>query len=115
MNRKYLSTITLALAALAAGNALAADPAAAKTREQVRAELLEAQRTGDIVNNGEIGGKLNELYPSRYPAKVTTQGLTREQVRVDLFEAQRTGDIVSNGEIGGKLNQLYPSRYPAKS
>lgn len=31
----------------AAGNAMAADPAAAKTRVQVQAELFEAQRAGD--------------------------------------------------------------------
>lgn len=69
MNRKYLSTITLALAALAAGNALAADAAAPKTREQVRAELFEAQRTGDIIANGETGAKLNELFSGRYSNK----------------------------------------------
>lgn len=55
MNRKYLSTLTLALAALAAGNALASDAGAPKTAAQVRAELLEAQRTGDIVANGDSG------------------------------------------------------------
>ena len=76
MNRKYLTTLTLALAALAAGNALAADAAAPKTRDQVRAELAEAQRTGDIVANGNSGKKLNELYPSQYPAKAVTQGNT---------------------------------------
>ena len=41
--------------------------AQAKTREQVKAELAEAQRTGDIIADGESGKKLNELYPSRYP------------------------------------------------
>lgn len=69
MNRKHLSSLTLALAALAAGNVLAADPAASNTREQVRAELLEAQRTGDIISAGETSQKLNELYPNRYPKK----------------------------------------------
>lgn len=115
MNRKYLSTITLALAALATGNALAADAAAPKTREQVRAELFEAQRTGDIIANGETGAKLNEVYPSLYPAKVVSQGLSRDQVHAELREAQRNGDIVANGETGARLNELFPSRYSEKS
>lgn len=115
MNRKYLSTLTLALAALAAGNALAANAAAPKTRDQVRAELLEAQRTGDIVADGESGKNLNELYPSQYPAKAVVQGKTRAQVLAELVEAQRTGDMVANGNSGKKLNELYPSQYPAKA
>ena len=49
MNRSYFSAITLAVAALAAGNAMAADASAAKTREQVKAELAEAIRTGDLI------------------------------------------------------------------
>ena len=40
--------------------------AAGKTREQVKAELAEATRTGDIIAPGESGLKLNELYPQRY-------------------------------------------------
>lgn len=115
MNRKYFSTLTLALAALAAGNAFAADAAGPKTRDQVRAELAEAQRTGDIVAQGNSGKKLNELYPSQYPAKAVVQGKTRAQVLAELVEAQRSGDIVANGESGKKLNELYPSQYPAKA
>ena len=113
MNRTYLSALTLALAAMAAGNAFATDAAGPKTRDQVRAELLEAQRTGDIVH-GDSGQKLNELFPNRYPAKAATQGLTRAQVQAELAEAQRTGDIV-HGDSGQKLNELFPSRYPAKA
>jgi len=37
-----------------------------KTRAQVRAELTEAIRTGEVAGNGEVGGKLNEIYPQRY-------------------------------------------------
>ncbi len=115
MNRKYLSTLTLAVAAFATGNALATDAAAPKTRDQVRAELAEAQRTGDIVANGDSGKKLNELYPGQYPAKAVAQGKTRAQVLAELAEAQRTGDIVANGDTDKKLNELYPSQYPAKA
>jgi hypothetical protein len=82
----------------------------------VRAELMEAQRTGDLVAVGETGQKFNELYPHRYPAAVTTaQGKTREQVRAELREAQRTGNMVAGGESGQKLNELYPNRYPAQA
>lgn len=114
MNRKYLSTLLLALAAVATGNVLAADASSAKTREQVRAELAEAQRTGDIVAHGDSGKKLNELYPSRYPAPATVPGYTRAQVLAELAEAQRTGDVPAHGDSGKKLNELYPSQYPAK-
>ena len=113
MNRSYLTAITLAVAALSAGQTLAADTDAPKTREQVRAELREAQRTGDIVSDGETGLKLNELYPHRYPAAAVAQGKTRATVQAELQAAQRSGDIVADGETGQKLNELYPHRYPA--
>ena len=113
MNRKNFTAFALVLAALSAGSAIAADHGAPKTRAQVRAELAEAVRTGDIVV-GEAGEKANELYPGRYPAKpAVAQGLTREQVKAELAEAVRTGDIVV-GEAGEKANELYPGRYPAK-
>ena len=112
MNRTHFATLAFLLAALNAGHAVAADDSAPKTREQVKAELAEAIRTGDIVV-GEGGEKANELYPSRYPAKPAVQGKTREQVKAELAEAIRTGDIVV-GEGGEKANELYPSRYPAK-
>ena len=115
MNRKTLSVLSLALAALVAGNAFAADASAPKTRDQVRAELLEAQRTGNILAQGNSGKLLNELYPSQYPAKAVTQGKTRAQVLAELAEAQRTGDIVAQGHSGKLLNELYPSQYPAKA
>ena len=38
------------------------------TRAEVKAELAEAIRTGDIVAEGDSGKKLNELYPNRYRA-----------------------------------------------
>jgi Domain of unknown function (DUF4148) len=104
------TTFALALAA-AAGGALSQG---ALTREQVKAELAEAIRTGDIIDNGETGQQLNELNPARYPAKPVVQGNTRAQVRAELAEAQRTGDIVGNGHSGQKLNEMYPGRYPPK-
>jgi len=115
MNRKALSALSLSLAALVAGNAFAADASAPKTRDQVRAELVQAQSTGDILAQGNSGKLLNELYPSRYPAKVAAHGYTREQVMADLAEARRTGNILAPGNTGEMLNELYPSQYPAKA
>ena len=47
-------------------------PAKASTqvvsREQVLAELSEAQRTGDL-RDAKSGKKLNELYPHLYPSR----------------------------------------------
>ena len=111
MNRTYFSAIALAAAAFTSGHALAADASAPKTREQVKAELAEAIRTGDIVVNGETGQKANEVFPGLYPAKAAVQGKTREQVKAELAEAIRTGNIVADNESGLKLNQLYPQRY----
>lgn len=131
MKTSYAATLALALATLAAGQVMAADAATSKAREQVYAELMEAQRTGDLPagkNRGDeftvhTGAKLNELYPSRYPAKTVAQGKTRAQVLAELMEARRTGDIVASSsdrdeftaQTGTKLNELHPSRYPAKA
>jgi predicted RNase H-like HicB family nuclease len=114
MNRSYLSAITVAVAVFTAGHAMAADASAPKTREQVKAELAEAIRTGDFVVNGETNQKANELSPSLYPAKPVVQGKTRAEVKAELAEALRTGDFVVNGETNQKANELSPSLYPAK-
>jgi hypothetical protein len=105
------TTFALALAA-AAGGALSQG---ALTREQVKAELAEAIRTGDIVGNGETGQKLNELNPGRYPAKPVAQGKTRAEVRAELAEAVLAGDIIVNGETGLKANELSPGAYPMQA
>ena len=84
-----------------------------KTREQVRAEYLEAVRTGDLVA-GDSGLKLNELYPDRYPAKPTEPGKSRAQVMAELEEAQRSGEL-EVGETGLKLHEAYPDRYPRQA
>lgn len=89
------------LAGFCAGQAMAADSAAPKTREQVRAETREAIRTGDIMADGEVGCKRNELNPSQYPAKPAAGGgKTREQVRAETREAMRSGEMSPGGELG---------------
>jgi len=48
MQSTYASILALTIAAFSAGSALANDAAAPKTREQVKAELAEAIRTGQL-------------------------------------------------------------------
>jgi hypothetical protein len=120
MNVKWMAPLVSAVGfVLAAGMAAQAvaqmpDPSAPKTRAEVQAELLEAQRTGNIVSWDERGMMLNEMHPQNYPPKPAGQGLSREQVMAELLEAQRTGNIMAWGEPGRMLNELYPQRYPAR-
>lgn len=69
--KSMISGVVLMLVAGAAGHAWAqaSDPSAPKTRAQVRAELVEAQRTGNIMSLNSSGKMLNELYPNRYRSR----------------------------------------------
>lgn len=80
-----------------------------KTKEQVRNELAEAIRSGDIAT-GESSLSLRELYPQRYPA-VMAVGKTRAQVMAELAEAIRNGDVAF-GESSLTLRELHAQRYP---
>lgn len=91
MKSARLSSIALA-ATLAAGHAAATEPTGL-SREQVRAELAEAIRTGDIVIDGETGLKARELTPQLYPSQPATAQKTRAQVQAELKEAIRTGKM----------------------
>lgn len=112
-----------------------------KTRAQVHAELLEAQRTGDIAVSDSFtdpsglgtglglgsGNKVKDLYPNRYPATPVSAGKTRAQVQAELMEAQRTGDIAVGDRFtdpsglgtgfgygeGNLLKDRHPNRYPS--
>ena len=59
---KFARNTTLVLIAATLGTAAFASTG--PTREQVRAEAVEAVRTGNVAS--DIGPKLNELYPARY-------------------------------------------------
>lgn len=110
-NRFIPSLIASAVLAVSAGHALAADDVQGKTRDQVRAELNEAIRTGNIVVGGDSGLKANELFPGRYAATETAQGKTRAEVKAELQEALSAGDVVAGGDSGQTLRQLFPGRY----
>jgi hypothetical protein len=81
------------------------------SREQVKAELAEARRTGDIIIGGELGQRLFDAAPDRYPAPASMPAKARSQVKAELEEARRTGDLTA-GEAGLKLNQQRPDLYP---
>ena len=115
MNTRLRTTASILALAVAAGPVFAQDAAAAKTREQVRAELLDAQRTGDVMADGETGRKLNELYPRNFPASASAQSRTRTEVRGELLEAQRRGDLMMSGDSGSSFNGAYPYRPRGRS
>lgn len=109
ITRTKISAIALAFSALFAGHAMAADNGPA-TRDQVRAELAEAVRTGNIFV-GESGQRLNEMFPHNYPAQDAAESKTHEQVRAELDEAIRAGNVVVS-DSGKRLNEIFPHRYP---
>jgi hypothetical protein len=110
MTRTYFTPIALA-AVFAGGQGFAADTSTGKTRDQVRAELKEAVRTGNMRANDETGRMRNEVNPSQYPAQPMTQGKTRAEVIAELKEAVRTGNMRANDETGRLLNEVNPSQY----
>lgn len=107
MNTSLKTTGSLIALALA-GSVFAQDPGAAKTREQVRAELIEAQQRGEVMVDGETGRKLNELSPRSFPSSMTAQGKTRAEVQAELLEAQRRGEVMAGGDSDSVFTQRYP-------
>ena len=109
----------------------AAAPASTKSRAAVIAEMAEAKRTGNVMAPTQTSldyasygtAKLNEIFPSRYPAVAAVATKTRAEVRTELAEAQRTGDmpadtllsLVYAGIPGQKLKDVYPTQYPVKA
>ncbi|NYT60243.1 DUF4148 domain-containing protein [Alcaligenaceae bacterium] len=65
MTHTKVSTIVCAFSAVLLGQAIASNDSLV-TREQVKAELAEAIRTGNIIT-GESSAKLNEQFPQLYP------------------------------------------------
>lgn len=89
-NRMDVVMKTLGLSALALSLTVLCGVAHAdgKTREQVRAELMQAKAAG-LVTHGELE------YPVELPA---TQAKTRAQVREELDAARRAG-LVTHGDL----------------
>jgi len=72
MKTARLSLIALALTAAATSMSFAADASAPKTRDQVRAELVEAQRNGSLIADGQTGATFRDLAPHRYGTQTMT-------------------------------------------
>jgi hypothetical protein len=84
------------------------------TREQVREQWAEAQRSGDVLAPGESGLTMRELYPQNYPAQRSAIK-SRAAVLSELRDAQRTGDVLAAGDLGQRLNEVRPEAYPART
>lgn len=114
MKRTASSLLALAFT-LSAGSAIAADPVivnnatgeglfssasvASRSRDQVRAELTEAVRSGAVITNNATGETLRAASPSRYVRGYEAR-VTRDQVKAELAEAVRNGDVISNNATG---------------
>ncbi len=110
MNKSVLSAAILSLAALGSGSAFAVVdnnyPAenttnvSLKTRAQVRAELAEAIRTGNIVVDGQLGLTAYQLNPSAYPSQPVEMGETRAKAQTELNAAKADTDAVRANRNG---------------
>jgi hypothetical protein len=100
---KILSAAILAAASLTAVGAYAGDlddypaqtvQASTVTRAQVRAELVQAQRAGTLI-------QADDAYPGNVNSASSVK--TREQVRAELRDAQRGGltQRIDNAYPGG--------------
>jgi hypothetical protein len=84
------------------------------TRAQVRAELEQARRNGDLLAPGDGSLTEYELNPSAYPARAVVAGKSREQVRTETVQAIRDGDILAPGEVGVTKRELYLQQHLAR-
>ena len=83
----------------------------AKTREQVRAELAQARRDGDLVAAGDADTASNTAQSGRYATAFAGVSKTRAEVKAELAEARRNGDVIV-GDSSVTLREEFPQRYP---
>lgn len=93
MNVKQLIAAVVTLAA--AGSLFAQTPGAGLTREQVKAELMQARANGEI--------QQSEADYARFP--VTVSKVTREEVIAELVRARANGEIASGETDYPKMPQ----------
>ena len=102
MKNTTTTAIVIALAALSAGHAFAADTSAQAQRDALRA--------GADVVEPATGQKLGDLFPALYGQ---TSSKTRAQVQAELAQAQASannGDVIEP-TTGQKLSALFPAAY----
>ncbi len=105
------SIIAITLATIAAGSVFAADMTP-KTRDQVRAELAQAQRDGTLIADGQTGATFRQVFPGSYMQPAAMSTTSRDQVRAELMEAQRNGTLIADGQTGATFRDLTPGAYP---
>jgi len=69
----------------------------AKSRADVHAELVAAQRAGEVVVNAELGTTAQSMQ---------TAGKTRAQVLAEVEQERRSGNDIVNAELGTQAGQL---------
>jgi hypothetical protein len=109
MNPSRIAFAALVLSTLGAAHAQSSQTHL--TRDQVRAELAEAQRQGDLAT-GDLGQTLREISPSRYPAPQVAAALTRAQVVAQLEDARRNGELPV-GDTGLSQYDIAPKNFPS--
>lgn len=112
MNISRIVVAALVLSTLGAAHAQSSRTGL--TRDQVRAELAEAQRQGDLLATGDLGRTLREISPDRYPAPQAAAGLTRAQVVAQLEEARRNGELLV-GDSGLTQHDIAPQNFPPRA
>jgi Domain of unknown function (DUF4148) len=105
-SRLALNALTISVTLIGSGAALAQQY---KTREQVRAELAEANRDGSILSGD--GTLWRDLGKPRQPADPASANGTREQLRGELAQGNHEGTILSND--GTLWTDLGKPRQPA--
>jgi hypothetical protein len=111
-----LRTLSIAMAAATLFiNPTHAQPQGGLTREQVKAELAEAIRSGELRAVGEFHLRLRDLHPGRYaPAPAGPAPKTRQQVRLELEQARADGTLIEAGELGLPRAEIAPHLFGAR-
>jgi hypothetical protein len=111
-----LRTLALAFAAASLSGAPAFGQGAGLSRDQVKAELAEARRNGELRTGGEANLRLRDMHPDLYPAPAAAPApKSRQQVRAELEEARATGSLIVPGDLGLTEYELAPHRFPARA
>ena len=101
MKNAYATSIVLAIAALTAGQVMAADNA------------MKVTFGADMLNT-DTGLTFAQMFPGRYDVN-PVQSKTRAEVRAELVAARRVsngGDMVDT-QTGLTFRQMFPGRYDA--
>lgn len=114
--RRLIPLLPLSLASMAASLALVGGSAQASglTRQQVLAELVNAQEQGDLFNAGEFGQAKRDGSSSKDAARPGSPAITRAQVRAELATAVASGDLLSPGDGSQTLREQTPSAFPSR-